>query len=105
VTNIPAHSNAENPDEGEESDGNSSASLEERPGSPHYSDLSHSIVSDDDSKEGNLNGAPAHVVNEGNENDGKPKGDTPSSSGTKDDMEQKFLIQQQQIESLAMQVG
>jgi hypothetical protein len=103
--NIPAHSNAENPDEGEESDGNSSASLEECPGSPHYSDLTHSIVSDDGSEEGNLNGAPAHVVNEGNENDGKPKGDTPSSSGTKDDMEQKFLIQQQQIESIATQVG
>jgi hypothetical protein len=105
VMNIPAHSNAENPDEGEESDGNSSASLEECPGSPHYSDLTHSIVSDDGSEEGNLNGAPAHVVNEGNENDGKPKGDTPSSSGTKDDMEQKFLIQQQQIESIATQVG
>jgi hypothetical protein len=105
VTNIPAHSNAENPDEGEESDGNSSASLEERPGSPHYSDLAHSIVSDDDSEEGNLNHAPAHVVSEGNENDGKPKGDMSSSSGTKDDMEQKFLIQQQQIESLAAQVG
>jgi hypothetical protein len=72
--------------EGEESNENSSVSLEERPGSPHYLDLTHSIVSNDDSKEENLNGSPGHVVNEGNEGDGRPKGSTPSSSGTKDDM-------------------
>jgi hypothetical protein len=69
-------------------------SLEECPGSLHYSDLAHSIVSDDDSKEENWNGACAHVVNEGSEGDGRPKGSTPSLSGTKDDMEQKLLIQQ-----------
>jgi hypothetical protein len=105
VTNIPPGSNAKNSSEGEESDENSSVSLEERPGSPHYSDLAHSIVSVDDSKEENLNGAPAHVVNEGNDGDGRPKGFTPSTSGTKDDMEQKLHIQQQQIDNLTAQVG
>jgi hypothetical protein len=105
VTNIPPGSNAKNSSEGEESDENSSVSLEERPGSPHYSDLAHSIVSVDDSKEENLNGAPAHVVNEGNDGDGRPKGFTPSTSGTKDDMEQKLHIQQQQIDNLTTQVG
>jgi hypothetical protein len=100
VTNIPPRSNAGNSDESEESDENSSVSLEEYPGSPHYSDLAHSIVSDDDSEEENLNGTPAHVVNEGNEGDGRPNGSIPSSSGTKDDMEQKLLIQQQQIDNL-----
>jgi hypothetical protein len=105
VTNISPHRNTENPNEGEESDGNSSVSLEERPGSPNYSDLTHSIVSDDDTEEENLNDAPAHVVNEGNEGDGKPKCSTPSSSGTKDDMEQKLPIQQQQIDNLTAQVA
>jgi hypothetical protein len=97
VTDIPPRSNAENFDESEESDENSSVSLEEHPGYPHYSDLAHSIVSDDDSEEENLNGAPTHVVNEG---DGRPKGSIPSSSGIKNDMEQKLLIQQQQIDNL-----
>jgi hypothetical protein len=92
VTHIPSCSNAKNSGEGEESDKNSSVSLEEHPCSPHYSNLMHSIVSDDDSEEENLNDAPAHVVNEGNEGDGRPKGCTPSSSGTKDDVEQKLLI-------------
>jgi hypothetical protein len=105
VTNIPPGSNAKNSSEGEESDENSSVSLEKRLGSPHYSDLAHSIVSDDDSEEENLNGAPAHVVNEGNDGDGRPKGFTPSTSGTKDDMEQKLHIQQQQIDNLTAQVG
>jgi hypothetical protein len=86
VMSIPPHSNAKNSSEGEESDENSSVSLEERPGSPHYSNLAHSLVSDDDSKEETLNGAPAHVVNEGNEGDDRLKGSTPSSSGTKDDI-------------------
>jgi hypothetical protein len=94
VTNIPPDSNAKNSSEGEESDENSSVTLEERPGSPHYSDLAHSIVSDDDSEEENLNGAPTHVVNEGNDGDSRPKDFTPSTSGTKDDMEQKLHIQQ-----------
>jgi hypothetical protein len=105
VTNIPSRSNVGNSDESEELDENSSVSLEEHPSSPHYSDLAHSIVSDDDFKEENLNGAPAHVVNEGNEGDGRPKGSIPSSSGTKDDMEQKLHIQQQQIDNLTAQVG
>jgi hypothetical protein len=105
VTNIPPGCNAKNSSEGEESDENSSVSLEERPGSPHYSDLAHSIVSDDDSEEENLNGAPAHVVNEGNDGDGRPKGFTASTSGTKDDMKQKLHIQQQQIDNLTAQVG
>jgi hypothetical protein len=104
VTNIPPRSNAGNSDESGELDENSSVSLEEHPGSPHYSDLAHSIVSDDDFEEENLNGAPAHVVNEGNEGDGRPKGSIPSSSGTKDDMEQKLHIQQQQIDNLTVQV-
>jgi hypothetical protein len=64
VMNIPPRSNAGNSDESEESDENYSVSLEERPSSPHYSDLTHSIVSDDDFEEENLNGAPTHVVNE-----------------------------------------
>jgi hypothetical protein len=105
VTNIPSGSNAKNSSEGEESDENSSVSLEEHPGSPHYSDLVHFIVLDDDSEEENLNGAPAHVVNEGNDGDGTPKGFIPSTSGTKDDMEQKLHIQQQQIDNLTTQVG
>jgi hypothetical protein len=105
VMNIPLDNNAKNSSEGEESDENSSVSLEERPGSPYYSDLAHSIVSDDDSEEENLNGAPTHVVNEGNDGDGRPKGFIPSTSGTNDDMEQKLHIQQQQIDNLTAQVG
>jgi hypothetical protein len=105
VMNIPLDNNAKNSSEGEESDENSSVSLEERPGSPYYSDLAHSIVSDDDSEEENLNGAPTHVVNEGNDGDGRPKGFIPSTSGTNDDTEQKLHIQQQQIDNLTAQVG
>jgi hypothetical protein len=33
------------------------------------------------------------------------EGTMPSSSGTKDDMEQKLFIQQQQIDNLTAQVG
>jgi hypothetical protein len=62
-------------------------------------------VSDDDTEEENLNDVPAHVVNEGTEDDSKLKGTTPSSSGTKDDMEQRLSIQQQQIDNLTVQVG
>jgi hypothetical protein len=102
---IPPHNNGDNSDEGEESDGNASVSLEERSSSPHYSSLAHSIVSDDDTEEENLNDVPAHVVNEGTEADSKLKGMTPSSSGTKDYMEQKLFIQQQQIDNLTAQVG
>jgi hypothetical protein len=105
VMNIPPHNNGDNSDEGEESDGNASVSLEERPGYPHYSSLAHYIVSDDDTEEENLNDVPAHVVNEGTEADSKLKGMTPSSSGRKDDMEQKLFIQQQQIDNLTAQVG
>jgi hypothetical protein len=105
VMNIPPRSNARNSNKSEESNENSSVSLEERPGSPHYSNFAHSIVSDDDFEEENLNGAPAHVVNEGNEGDGRPKGSISSSSGTKDDIEQKLHIQQQQIDNLTTQVG
>jgi hypothetical protein len=53
-------------------------------------------VSDDHIEEENLNNVPAHMVNEGM---------MPSSSGTKDDMEQKLFIQQQQIDNLTAQVG
>jgi hypothetical protein len=103
--NLPPRNNGENSDEGEESGGNASVSLEERLSSPHYSGLAHSIVSDDDTEEENLNDVPAHVVNEGTEDDSKLKGTTPSSSGTKDDMEQRLSIQQQQIDNLTVQVG
>jgi hypothetical protein len=42
--NIPPRNNGDNSDEGEESDGNASVSLEERPGSAHYSGLAHYSV-------------------------------------------------------------
>jgi hypothetical protein len=92
--NLPPRNNGENSDEGEESDGNASVSLEECLSSPHYSGLTHSIVLDDDTEEENLNDVPAHVINEGTEDDSKLKGTMPSSSGTKDDMEQRLSIQQ-----------
>jgi hypothetical protein len=105
VRNIPPRNNGENLDEGEESDGNASVSLEERPGSPQYSGLTHSIVSDDDTEDENLNDVHAHMVNERTKADSKPKGTMPSSSGTKGDMEPKLFIQQQQIHNLTTQVG
>lgn len=45
------HSGEEN-SESEESDGDSSSSLQRFSDSPHYSDLVHSIVSDDESQSG-----------------------------------------------------
>ena len=89
--------------EGEESDANSSDSLEQCPNFPCYSELAHSIVSDDDSEEENINGVPAHVVLQ--DGDDKQKDTEPGTSGTKDDLEQRLLSQQQQINSLTTQVS
>jgi hypothetical protein len=52
------------------SDGDSSPSLREHNGSPHYSDLAHSIVSEDESQFGDDNTAPALMANEDEINEG-----------------------------------
>jgi hypothetical protein len=77
------HVNNESVEE-EESNGDSSTSLEERPGSPHYSEPAHSIVSDDDTEEGNLYDAPANVIIAGDKDKEKDSG--AGVSGTKNDM-------------------
>lgn len=76
---------------GEESDGDSSESLEESPSSTHYSELTHSIVLDDDTKDWNLHDVLTNIINAGDGGEDKEKTLTLVVSRVKNDMEQILL--------------
>jgi hypothetical protein len=111
VKNSSAHSSEDDESvEREMSDGDSSPSLKEHHGSPCYSELAHSIVSEDESQLGDDNTAPAHVANElGDKNKdlplddggkGKPLNSDEGTSQTRE-MEEQLRSQQQQLHQLS----
>jgi hypothetical protein len=90
------------------SDGDSSTSLREHNGSPRYSELAPSIVSEDESELGDENIAPAHMANEHVDKDkdkdlppdsgagARSSNDGVETSGTRDrEMEEQIHSQQQ----------